>query len=208
MATSPDLTQRVVSWPPIQRTLSRPAVARVLALARIDFGPDHRPPKWWRVALATVLSIALSLAADAALVAIGTRVFPATQGYVHFQFSDYAKLTVVGILIACAAWPIVARICAAPRWLFLRLAVLVTLVLLLPDVWIWLQGASAQAVSVLVAMHVAIAVITYTLLVHLAPVRALGGSEAGHAGRDAGADMGGGPAEVGASARPGDRTRA
>ena len=117
MANSPDLTQRVVTWPPIQRVLARPDVRRVLGWARIDFDPDHRPPAWWRVALATVLSIALALAADAALVAIGTRVFPATQGYVHFAFADYAKLTVVGIVIACAGWPIVARVCAAPRWL-------------------------------------------------------------------------------------------
>jgi hypothetical protein len=205
MATSPDLTQRIASWPPIQRTLSRPSVARVLALARIDFGSDRRPPKWWRVALATVLSIALSLVADAALVAIGTRVFPATQGYAHFQFSDYAKLTVVGILIACTAWPIVARVCAAPRWLFMRLAVAVTLVLLLPDVRIWLQGASAQAVAVLVAMHVAIAVITYTLLVYLAPVRALSGSGTGQAGLGPGAEMG---ASARPNARPSDRARA
>ena len=47
----------------------------------------------------------LSLAADAALVALGTTVFPATNGYVHFQFADYAKLTVIGVLIAGAAWP-------------------------------------------------------------------------------------------------------
>ena len=196
MANSPDVTQRVLTWPPIQRVLSRPAVTRVLGWARFDASPDHRPPAWWRLGLASVLSVALSLAADAALVAIGTRVFPATRGYVHFQFSDYAKLTVVGVLIACAAWPIVARVCAAPRWLFFRLAIAVTLVLFLPDVWIWLQGAPAQAVAVLVVMHVAIAVITYGLLVHLAPVRAVIRSESGHAGRD---DR----AEVGASARTG-----
>ncbi len=50
-------------------------------------------------------------------------VFPATAGYVHFQFSDYAKLTVVGVIVACAAWPIVSRLTSAPRWLFSRLAV-------------------------------------------------------------------------------------
>ena len=38
--------------------------------------------------------------------------------------------------------------------------------------WIWLQGESAQGVAVLLAMHVAIALVTYNLLVHLAPVRA------------------------------------
>ena len=47
-----------------------------------------------------------------------------------------------------------------------------TLVLLVPDVYIWHQGQPAQAVLVLMAMHVAIALVTYNLLVHLAPVRA------------------------------------
>ena len=57
---------------------------------------------------------------------IGQAVFPSTRGYAHFQFADYAKLTVIGVVIACAAWPAVTRVYAAPRWLFFRLAVLVT----------------------------------------------------------------------------------
>ena len=154
MTASPDVVERLLSW------------------ASIDFAPRHRQPKWWRVGLATILAVALSLAADALLVAVATRVFPATKGYPHFQFADYAKLTVVGVVIACAAWPIVTRMCARPRTLFFRLAVLVTLVLLLPDVYIWHNGQSAQAVGVLMSMHVAIALITYNLVVHLAPVRA------------------------------------
>jgi len=146
-------------------------VERALDRAHIDLSPPHRQPEWWRMALATVLSVLLSLAADAALVAIGTRVFPSTKGYVHFEFHDYARLTVVGVVIACMAWPIVTRVCTKPRWLFLRLAVLVTLVLLLPDLYIWLKGQPAKAVLVLVCMHLAVALITYNLLVHLAPVR-------------------------------------
>lgn len=156
-------------------------VERALAWVRIDFRPSHQPPEWWRVAVATVLSVVLSLAADAALVAIGTHLFPATKGYVHFQFSDYAKLTVIGVLIACAAWPVVTRISSAPRWLFFRLAILVTLVLLLPDVYIWHQGQPAKAVLVLMAMHVAIALVTYNLLVHVAPVRTRAGRHAARA---------------------------
>ncbi len=154
MAASPDVSERALAW------------------ARIDFSPSHRPPAWWRVALATVLSVAGSLGADALLVFIGTRLFPSTKGYVHFQFHDYARLTIVGVLIACAAWPVVVRVSSAPRWLFFRLAIAVTLVLLLPDVYIWHQGQPKQAVLVLMAMHVAIALVTYNLLVHLAPVRA------------------------------------
>ena len=134
MATSPDVTERLLAW------------------VRIDFSPPHRPPAWWRVAIATVLSIVGSLLADAVLVAIGTHVFPATKGYVHFGFADYANLTVIGVLVAGIAWPVVVRMSSAPRWLFFRLAVVVTLVLFLPDVYIWLQGQSAQAVAVLMAI--------------------------------------------------------
>ena len=50
---------------------------------------------------------------------------------------------------------------------------MVTLVLFLPDLYIWHQGQSAKAVLVLMSMHVAIALVTYNLLVHLAPVRPL-----------------------------------
>jgi hypothetical protein len=153
VATSPDVLDRLLSW------------------ADIDFRPAHRPPAWARVALATVVAVVASLLADAALVAIGTHLFPTTKGYVHFAFGDYARLTIVGVVIACAAWPVVARISSAPRRLFLRLAVLVTLVLFAPDARILLQGAPAQAVAVLMVMHVAIAVVTYTALVVLAPVR-------------------------------------
>lgn len=154
MAASPDVIDRVLTW------------------SKVDFHPRHRQPEWWRVGVATVLAIGLSLAACAALVAIGEHVWPATKGFVHFQFADYAKLTIVGVLGACAGWPIVTRISSAPRWLFFRLAILVTLVLWLPDVWIWMKGESAQGVAVLAIMHVAIALVTYNVLVRVAPVGA------------------------------------
>jgi hypothetical protein len=144
---------------------------RTLDLVKIDFAPVHRPPSGARVVLATVVSLVGSLAVDAALVAIGEAVFPATKGYVHFQFSDYSKLTIIGVIIACAAWPIVTRISSAPRWLFFRLAIVVTVVLLLPDVYILHQGQPPRAVAVLMCMHLAIAVVTYNALVRLAPVR-------------------------------------
>ncbi len=140
-------------------------------LVKVDFSPKHGHPSTVRVLLATVVSLAGSLLADAALVAIGEAVFPATKGYVHFEFSDYSKLTIIGVVIACLAWPIVSRISSAPRWLFFRLAILVTLVLLLPDLYILKQGQPAKAVAVLMCMHVAIGLVTYNALVRLAPVR-------------------------------------
>lgn len=123
--------------------------------------------------MATAASIAASLLGDAILVAIGQAMFASTKGYQHFAFSDYAKLTVIGVVIACPAWPTVTRITSAPRWLFFRLAVLVTLVTLLPDLWPLLRHQPPTPVAVLVAMHLVIAVATYASLVFLAPIRAI-----------------------------------
>jgi Family of unknown function (DUF6069) len=148
-----------------------PSLERALGLVRVDFAPARRQPSAARVTAASVLSVAGSLAADAVLVVIGTAIFPSTRGYVHFQFSDYAKLTVIGVVIACLAWPVVTRITSEPRWLFFRMAIAVTLVLLLPDLYILAGGQPPRAVAVLIVMHLAIAVVTYNCLVHVAPVR-------------------------------------
>ena len=146
---------------------------KVLDLVRLDFAPYHRQPSNGRVVLATVLSIVGSLVADALLVVIAQALWPSTKGYAHFQFADYAKLTIVGVIIACIAWPVTTRITSQPRWMFFRMAVLVTLVLWLPDVYILIQGQPAKAVGTLFVMHVAIALVTYSALVYLAPVRVL-----------------------------------
>jgi hypothetical protein len=144
---------------------------KALDLIHLDFAPDHEQPVAWRVALATVVSIVGSLLADALLVVIAQAAFPGTRGYAHFQFADYGKLTVVGVIIACIAWPITTRITSQPRWMFFRMAVAVTLVLWLPDVYILVKGQSATAVAFLFVMHLAIALVTYNALVLLAPVR-------------------------------------
>ena len=142
------------------------------ALIHLDFAPRHEQPAAGRVLLATVVSVAGSLLADALLVVIAQALFPATKGYAHFQFGDYAKLTVIGVLIACAAWPVTTRITSRPRWMFTWMAALVTLVLWLPDAYILATGQPARAVAFLFVMHLAIALVTYHALVHLAPVRA------------------------------------
>jgi hypothetical protein len=144
---------------------------RIASLSHLDFSPEHGQPPPGRVVLAGLASIVGSLVADAILVVIAERVFPSTKGYGHFQFSDYGKLTVIGVIIATVAWPIVTRVTSKPRWLFFRLAIAVTLVLWLPDLYILHQGQPAHAVAVLMVMHLAIALVTYNLLVHVAPVR-------------------------------------
>ena len=148
-----------------------PVLDRAMTLARVDLAPPHRAPRPVAVAAGTGLSIGLCLLADALLVMVGTLVFPSTHGYDHFRFADYAKLTVIGVIIAGLAWPVVVRLTSDPRWVFARLAVLVTAVLLLPDLYIWLTGQPGRAVMVLAAMHLAIALITYNVMVRVAPAR-------------------------------------
>ena len=117
---------------------------KILNLVHLDFAPRHQQPSGVRVVLATIVSIVGSLAVDALIVVIFQAAFPSTKGYAHYQFSDYSKLTIIGVIIACIAWPIVTRITSEPRWMFLRMAVLVTLVLWLPDVASWSAASPAR----------------------------------------------------------------
>jgi hypothetical protein len=149
------------------------SIDHLLQLVKVDFAPRHRQPSWVSVLVASVVALVGSLLADAALVAIGTRVFPSTKGYVHFQFSDYSKLTIIGVVVACVGWPVITRISSAPRWIYFRLAIVVTLVLFLPDLWILHGGAPGRAVAVLMVMHLAIAVVTYNSMVWIARTREL-----------------------------------
>jgi hypothetical protein len=147
-----------------------PRVQPLLTLLHVDFEPP-RPPTNGEVAIASAVAIVLSLVVDALLVVIGTHLFPSTKGYGHFRFSDYAKLTVIGVIIASLGWPVVARVTSRPKWLFFRLAIATTVVLLVPDLYIWYSGQPIKAVLVLMCMHLGIAYVTYKSLVILAPVR-------------------------------------
>jgi len=143
--------------------------SRTLARFRVDFRPSPHQPSRTRVLLASGVALAGAIAVDVIAVALGTRWFPSTRGFVHFRPEDYVLLTILGVAAACAAWPAVTRISSAPRWVFLRVAVVVTLVLWLPDLWILLRGESPAGVGVLMVMHLGIAVVTYNALVRLAP---------------------------------------
>lgn len=142
---------------------------QLLARCGVDFPSTFRRPPAWRFVLATIVSLVGSLAADVVLVAAGKGVFPSTKHYVHFHPTDYGKLTIIGVVIACVAWPVVMWGSSVARWLFLRLAALVTAVLLLPDVYLLLKHQPPKAVLVLMCMHLAIGVVTYNALVRIAP---------------------------------------
>lgn len=119
--------------------------------------------------LASIVALSGSLVACALLVLIGVRVFPETAGYVHFQFADYARLTIIGVVIGCVAWPVFCAVFVRARLMYVWATILASVVLLAPDAWILLHGAPLHAVVVLVAMHVAVAAVTLPALTLLAP---------------------------------------
>ncbi|HEY5266100.1 MAG TPA: hypothetical protein VIJ40_04740 [Acidimicrobiales bacterium] len=141
----------------------------LLRYFRVDFA-GQRSPSPGLVLFASFVALVGSLIADAIIVELGTKLYPSTKGYVHFQFSDYSKLTIIGVIVACVGWPIVTRVSSSARWLYYRAAIAVTVVLLVPDAFIWHQGSPVRAVFILVLMHIAIAIVTYNALVHLAAV--------------------------------------
>jgi hypothetical protein len=145
--------------------------ATIRAYFRIDLPGSRFQPRAWRFALATLVAVVGSVAACAVLALVGAMLFPSTRGYEHFQFADYTKLTVVGVLIACAGWPVAAALSSQARRLYLWAAVATTIVSFAPDVWILVHGQTAEGVFILAVMHIAVAVITYVAVVGIAPQR-------------------------------------
>jgi len=139
---------------------------------KFDLPAGRAQPRAARFVVATITAIVLSLLACWLLVILGTAVFPSTVGYAHFGFGDYGKFTIVGVLLACLAWPVMTLVSSEARRPFLLLTIIVTIVGLAPDAWIIYRGQSPEAVGILVVMHLALAVITYPALVVIAPQRA------------------------------------
>jgi hypothetical protein len=79
----------------------------------------------------------------------------ALSGYGHFQFTDYNKLTIIGVVIA--GWPVVAWLTTSARRLYLLSAIIVTILSLAPNLWILHLGQPGKGVLTLVAMHFALA---------------------------------------------------
>lgn len=160
----------VLKLGPVESSERKGVINDLLGIVKVDFAPVHEQPSIGKLVVAAVVSLVGSLLADKLLVSAGVWMYPALRHYAHFRFPDYARLTVLGVLVACVGWPIVTRISSAPRWLFFRLAFAVTLVLFVPDAWIFYKGQPGDAVGILLCMHVAIALVTYNALVRIAAV--------------------------------------
>ncbi len=137
----------------------------------IDFPLGRNQPGIVRFIVATVVAVVASLLACAGLAQLGVLLFPATKGYDHYAFSDYGKLTIIGVVLASLAWPLVTLVSSRGRRLYFWLAVVVTVVGFAPDAWILYKGQPAAGVFILVLMHLALALITFPALVFIAPQR-------------------------------------
>ncbi len=126
-----------------------------------------------RLVIAALLSVFSALGADFLIIKATVALYPATRGFSHFRAFDYGSLTVVGIIAASVSWPVAINISSSPRRLFLRLAIVATILLWIPDGWLLVRHEPLSAVGALMIMHLAIAFITYNALTRIAVPRQL-----------------------------------
>ncbi|GAA2750115.1 hypothetical protein GCM10009869_08590 [Amnibacterium kyonggiense] len=148
-----------------------PAVRRAARTVRADLPGLATVPTVGRFAVALVVAVLGSLAACAVVAAAAVALVPSLAGYDHLHVGDWAKLTVIGVVLACFGWPFAAAIWSRARLPFLVLTIVVTVASFVPDLWILRQGQPALGVLALAVMHVAVAVVTYPVLVLVAPQR-------------------------------------
>jgi hypothetical protein len=145
----------------------RALVRRALNVIHLDLRVLSDLPAAVRIILAGGVAAVGSLIADVILVALGKAAFnPISFG--PFHASAWVPLTILGVAGATVGWGILVHLTSEPRWVVFRAAVLVTLVLLLPDVGL-LPSNPTGPVLTLMAMHIAIAVITTVALLRISP---------------------------------------
>ena len=146
-----------------------PRLDDAVRLTRLDFQPSARQPSMPLTALGMAVGVLLSVAVNMLLVHAAIWLFPGLAGYEHFRFSDYARLTVIGALMACAGWPVLTRVSSAPIRIYLAVAVLGTLVLWLPDIYIlFVLREPARAVATLMVMHAAVPLVSCASMIAIA----------------------------------------
>jgi hypothetical protein len=147
-------------------------IRRASRFTRTGPAPDTAPPSHRRVAAAGLAAAAVSLAADLVLATIGQTALAVPAAFGKFSFGTYALLTLLGVAGATATWAAVTKLSSRPKWLLTRLAALVTALFLIPDfLLLGTPGNPTGPVVILMLMHLAIAVITYTALTKIAPLR-------------------------------------
>lgn len=143
-------------------------IRRAMELIRLDLRPLRPLPSLGRIALAGLLSALASVVACVIISEAGKALLSPPASFDKFNPPGYIVLTVLGVAAATVGWAILVRMTSQPRWCLKVAAVIVTIVLLLPDVAI-LPHDPTGAVIVLMIEHVVIAVITTWLLLRVSP---------------------------------------
>jgi hypothetical protein len=146
----------------------------IQSILRLDLPRGSAQPVAWKWVLATIAAVAVSLLACFGLASAAVLLFPQLSTYAHFQFGDYGKLTVLGVVAACIGWPVVAWFSSNARRLYVWLGVLAIVVSLAPDVWILHLGQPLAGVVTLAVMHFALGAVTIAEMVFLAPQKRQG----------------------------------
>ncbi len=145
---------------------------RASRLAGTGPAPQAAPPTHRCLAAASLAAAAVSLAADIVLATAGRAAFTVPASFGKFSFATYGLLTVLGVIGATVTWGALTRLSSRPKWLLTRLALLATALFLIPDfLLLGTPGNPTGPVVILMLMHLAIAAITYTALINIAPVR-------------------------------------
>ena len=153
--------------------LLAPVPSTVRTRLRLAVQPRENTAPLTRLTVAGAVALVGSLIAAYVFAQIGRAVFTVPREFDKFNFGGYGVLTAIGVITAACGWPLTQRLSWSPRWLYLRAAGVVSVVLLLPDVWLFTQpGNPAGPVITLIVMHLAIAVVTYEAMTRLASVRA------------------------------------
>jgi hypothetical protein len=142
---------------------------RLLLWLRIDLRAPKTAPSNVRTALCGVVAALLSLGVNALLVKLGETWESSLHHFSHFRFVEYSILTVVGVAVASVAWSVTNRSTQSPRWLFFRMAIVVVVLAWIPDLWLLARHEPVRGVAILALMHVAVALLTYNILVYGAP---------------------------------------
>ncbi|TDU03099.1 hypothetical protein EDD99_1515 [Streptomyces sp. 846.5] len=109
-----------------------------------------------------------------AIVAATAHAAGASDDFEALQLPSYAALTVLGVLIAAAAWAIIRARSARPARLLRTLVPVVLIISLIPDVMVGISdsqpGTSWGAVIALMVMHVAVAAVAVPSYRRLLPL--------------------------------------
>ena len=134
-----------------------------------------RPRSTSGTATGVLAAIIVSVALNAAVAAIA-HAAGASHAFNPLEFPAYSTLTIIGIVVATAAWAVIRARASHPRRLLLVLVPAVIAVSFVPDLLLGadgnMTGISWGAGIALMSMHLIVAAVTVPTLLRVLPLPA------------------------------------